>query len=103
MFRNFEISEVLDPPAFQRLVDDFHNGLSPEKSPVDVYRPLYTLQREPRAITTFNNMYEGRYEETVGTALNEPFGGPGDQARLVYALQLIYERNLHPQQPIKQI
>ncbi len=102
MFRNFEISEVLDPPAFQRLVDDFHNGLSPEKSPVDVYRPLYTLQREPRAITTFNNMYEGRYEETVGTALNERFGGPGDQARLEYALQLIKEGNVDAEQAIKQ-
>jgi hypothetical protein len=92
-FRDFKVADVLD---FKQLVDDFEDAKSGEQ-PEDIYRVLYCLQREQKAIDRLNWEYVQKTGQILEEALQDHFEdksvSDGDlkktKARLEYALQLI--------------
>src|ERR1700704_1786738 len=68
-FRDFKVADVLD---FKQLVDDFEDAKS-EEQPEDIYRVLYSLQREQKAIDKLNWQYLQKTGQILEEALQDHF------------------------------
>jgi hypothetical protein len=84
MFRDCRVASVRD---FEALADELHDALQPEKSPESVYRVLYFLLREDKAVEKLNNVFQKKDGTNLETALTAHFseGTP----ELKYALELL--------------
>ena len=97
MFRDCRVASVR---AFEALVDNLRHALKERKSPERVYRVLYFLLREDKAVEKLNNAFQKKDGTNLETALTAHFGEgtPG----LKYALELLGKEDANADQTIHQ-
>ncbi len=97
MFRDCRVASVRD---FEALADKLHRALKARKSPERVYRVLYFLLREDKAVEKLNNAFQKKDGTNLGTALMAHFGEGTPE--LKYALELLGKEDANADQTIHQ-
>ncbi len=96
MFRDCRVASVRD---FEALADKLHRALKARKSPERVYRVLYFLLREDKAIEKLENALQKKDGTNLETALTEHFGEGTPE--LKYALELLGKEDVNADQTIQ--
>lgn len=96
MFRDCRVASVRD---FEALADRLYHALQARKSPERVYRVLYFLLREDKAIEKLEDAFKKKDGRRLETALTECFGEGTPE--LQYALELLGKEDTNADQAIQ--
>ncbi len=96
MFRDCRVASVRD---FEALADRLYRASQARKSPERVYRVLYFLLREDKAIEKLKDAFKKKDGRSLETALTEYFGE--GTSELQYALELLRKEDANADQAIQ--